>query len=318
MRNVKPGHDHPIVVLDAGHYGKYNRSPVVPAYYESDMTWKLTNMEKTELEKYGIEVRLTRSEQAKDMDLFARGRASKDADLFESNHSNACDTESVDRPVGIYLYDDDCGPIDELSREIAQLLTETIREVMGTKGKAQTYSRKASYDRDGDGKKNDDYYGVLFGAHQVGTPALIMEHSFHTNKDAAKWLLKDENLQKLAAAKALTTAQWFDVADGVPAAPENEKTAVTAAEKPQSGPLDSLKRTYKVTANTLCVRSGAGTKPNKFGDNKAILTTIPNGTKVRCYGYYTTLYGNKWLYVQFTRDGVTYTGFASGKYLKKV
>ena len=29
------------VCLDAGHWGKYNRSPVVPAYYESEMNWKL-------------------------------------------------------------------------------------------------------------------------------------------------------------------------------------------------------------------------------------------------------------------------------------
>ena len=29
------------ICLDAGHYAKYNRSPVVPEYYESVMNWKL-------------------------------------------------------------------------------------------------------------------------------------------------------------------------------------------------------------------------------------------------------------------------------------
>lgn len=29
------------ICLDAGHYGKYNRSPAVKTYYESDMNWKL-------------------------------------------------------------------------------------------------------------------------------------------------------------------------------------------------------------------------------------------------------------------------------------
>ena len=38
------------VCLDAGHYCKYNRSPAVSSYYESDMTWKLHNYLKKELE----------------------------------------------------------------------------------------------------------------------------------------------------------------------------------------------------------------------------------------------------------------------------
>lgn len=72
----------------------------------------------------------------------------------------------------------------------------------------------------------------------------------------------------------------------------------------------SLAGTYSVTADALNVRAGAGTSKN-------ILTTIPNGTKVKNYGYYTTVSGTKWLYIQFTYKNVTYTGFASGKYLKK-
>ena len=36
--------------LDAGHYGKYNQSPVVPAYWESEFTWKFHLLLKSELE----------------------------------------------------------------------------------------------------------------------------------------------------------------------------------------------------------------------------------------------------------------------------
>lgn len=68
--------------------------------------------------------------------------------------------------------------------------------------------------------------------------------------------------------------------------------------------------TYKVTAAMLNVRHGAGT-------SKKIMCAIPLGTKVKNYGYYTTINGVKWLYVQFTYKKVTYTGFASSKYLKK-
>ncbi len=72
----------------------------------------------------------------------------------------------------------------------------------------------------------------------------------------------------------------------------------------------TLAGTYAVTASVLNVRDGAGTT------NK-VLTTITKGTKVKNYGYYTEVDGTKWLYIQFTKNGVTYTGFASGKYLSK-
>ena len=74
--------------------------------------------------------------------------------------------------------------------------------------------------------------------------------------------------------------------------------------------LKSLAGTYKVTASMLNVRNGAGV-------TKRIIVAIPKGTVVNCYGYYTSVLGTKWLYVQFTYKNVTYTGFASSKYLVK-
>ena len=44
------------ICLDAGHYGKYNKSPVDAQYYESDAMWKLHLMQKKYLEEYGAEV----------------------------------------------------------------------------------------------------------------------------------------------------------------------------------------------------------------------------------------------------------------------
>lgn len=204
------------ICLDAGHYGKYNRSPVVPEYYESDMNWKLHLLLKAELEARGFDVILTRQAQGPDLALFSRGRAAKGCDLFLSIHSNAADKESVDHPVGIYMVDDDCGHIDEASKVIASKLATTVQEVMQTREKALIYDRKSTLDRDGDGKLNDDHYGVLYGAHQVGVPGVILEHSFHTNTRATKWLLQESNLRRLAAAEAKTIADHF----GVTKAPE--------------------------------------------------------------------------------------------------
>lgn len=87
---------------------------------------------------------------------------------------------------------------------------------------------------------------------------------------------------------------------------------VTASEPAKSGPTSSVAGTYKVTAESgLNVRDGAG-------KSKAKLVAIPKGTQVKNYGYYTTVSGVKWLYIQFTYNGVKYTGFGSSTYLQKV
>ena len=208
MKNVKTGHKVPIVCLDAGHYGKYNRSPVVADYYESDMNWKLQNLLKEELEKYGIQVKTTRADKAKDLALESRGKASKDCDLFISLHSNAANEEYTHYVVAMYQVDDNCGEMDEQSKAFAAMLAKTVGTVMDLP--YQTWTTKSSSDRDGNGYK-DDYYGVLRGAHTVHTAGVIIEHGFHTNTATAKWLLVDANLKKLAEAEAKTIAEWFDV-----------------------------------------------------------------------------------------------------------
>ena len=218
MKNLKPGHTVPAVCLDAGHYGKYNRSPVVPEYYESDMNWKLHLLLKAELEKYGIKVITTRLNQAVDLALVERGKASEDADLFISLHSNGADKESVKYVVSMYQVDDNCGEMDEQSKAFAAKLAKTVGEVMGLP--YQTWNTKSSSDRDGNGYK-DDYYGVLRGAHTVHTPGVIIEHGFHTNTATTKWLLQDSNLKKLAVAEAKTIAEWFDVKQTADPEPEH-------------------------------------------------------------------------------------------------
>lgn len=198
MKNVKAGHAQPIVCLDAGHYGKYNRSPAIPEYYESEMNWKLHLLLKAELEKYGIKVMQTRSNQAKDMELYDRGAASKGCDLFLSIHSNAAGSyvaENIDYPV-VYVQLDGKG--DTLGKQLAT----AIEQLMATKQKGKIATRKGN---------RGEYYGVLRGAAAVGTMGMILEHSFHTNTKATKWLMNDSNLQKLAQREAELIAKWFDV-----------------------------------------------------------------------------------------------------------
>lgn len=74
---------------------------------------------------------------------------------------------------------------------------------------------------------------------------------------------------------------------------------------------NALTGAYKVTASSLNLRMGAGT-------SKTIITSMPAGAKVNCYGYYTTVSGVKWLLIAYKKGNVTFTGYASIKYLKRV
>lgn len=187
------------ICLDAGHYGKYNRSPVVSTYYESDMTWKLHLKLKAELEKYeGVEVITTRPNQETDLGLVARGKKSEGCDLLLSLHSNAVDgKEWIDYPV-VYF------PISGACSDLANEIAEFIEATMGTTEDGRAISRKST-------NGNYDYYSVIYGAVAVGTPALIIEHSFHTNTKSTKWLLDDNNLDKLAVGEAKLIAKYYNL-----------------------------------------------------------------------------------------------------------
>ncbi len=198
------------ICLDAGHYGKYNRSPVVPQYYESDMVWKLHLMLKEELEKYGFEVITTRTNQNEDLSLYNRGYRAKGCDLFLSLHSNACGSESVDYPVVIANVNDNKYAFDDVSREIGAKLAQVVQETMGTTQIGRMITKKSSNDRDKNGLLDDEYYGVLNGAKAARVASMIIEHSFHTNTKATKWLLNDNNLRKLAINEAKCLSEHYN------------------------------------------------------------------------------------------------------------
>lgn len=199
------------ICLDAGHVGsKYNQSPVVKTYYESAMVWALHLKLKAQLEARGFQVVTTRASIDTDLGVYERGMASKGCDVFISLHSNACGTESVDYPV-VYRAYDNKNNVDTLALKLAK----KVGELMGTTQAGRTATRKNS--------SGGEYYGVLRGARAVGTPYyMLIEHSFHTNTKATKWLSKDANLDKLAVAEADILAEFF----GMESSTKSEKTAI--------------------------------------------------------------------------------------------
>ena len=91
-----------------------------------------------------------------------------------------------------------------------------------------------------------------------------------------------------------------------PAVSSTKKVETTCYAKSKDS---SLAGTYVTTADLYC-RNDAGT-------NKKALCMIPKGTRVNNFGFYTTFNGIKWLLIQFTLNGVQYTGFSSSVYLKR-
>lgn len=200
------GNDHVFIMLDAGHYGKKNQSPVLSSYYESKMTWPLHLYLKEELEKYeNVVVHTTRTSQSKDLGVYDRGKASKGHDLFLSLHSNATGSKTADYPL---IITQKGGTNDPLAKALGQ----AIQRTMGTRQKYQVWQKLNS-------DKKTEYYGVLRGSKAVGTKGMILEHSFHTNLASAKWLSSDENLKAMAKAEADVIAAYYGLSETAAKAP---------------------------------------------------------------------------------------------------
>ncbi|MDE7098141.1 MAG: N-acetylmuramoyl-L-alanine amidase, partial [Ruminococcus sp.] len=197
------------VMIDPGHYGKYNQSPVYAPYWESEMTWKLSNYLQTELQELGVHADLTKHSLDEDPELNDRGFASKGYDFFVSMHSNA-GSSSSDQPLAIVYQDLEWTTIDDTSKEIGQLLATTVEKVMETNQKGIIYQRKGTEDWDRNGVLDDEWYSVLFGSRFVGTPGILLEHSFHTNYRSTLWLYDDNNLKKLAKEEASVIFEYFN------------------------------------------------------------------------------------------------------------
>lgn len=187
------------IMLDAGHYGDYNRSPVVPAYYESRRMWALHIFLKAALEEYeGCTVDTTRPELDGDLSVYKRGYLAKGYDLFLSLHSNAVGasgSEETDR-VSVYAAYDNLNNSHELASRLALGVAELMEVSDG-----YVKTRKGT---------DGEYYGVLRGARKAGCPLFyLIEHSFHTNRRAAEWLMNDNNLKRLAQVEAAIIAGYF-------------------------------------------------------------------------------------------------------------
>lgn len=252
------------IMLDAGHAGYYNRSPVYSSYYESKMNWTLHNYLKTELEKYdGFQVGVTRKSQSKDLNVYYRGTAAKGYDLFLSLHSNATSSKSTDYPL-IITQKGNTGD------KLAKNLGKAIEDTMNTKQAYKVWQKLNS-----DGKT--EYYGVLRGSKAVGTKGMIIEHSFHTNLAAAKWLSSNTNLKKMAQAEAKVIASYYGMSEssignnGSSGSSDSSGGAAdtgTTTSKPAVSNVVSSSQKVKVIVSLLNMRKTYSTSSKSMGKAK--------------------------------------------------
>ena len=93
-------------------------------------------------------------------------------------------------------------PVNHRGEQLAQALSEVVADVMGTRQLPQFLVRRNA-------ARDAELDPVMRFAAQMGTLALRVEHSFHTQPRIAAWLRSDENLRRLAEAEAALIAEYF-------------------------------------------------------------------------------------------------------------
>ena len=106
----------------------------------------------------------------------------------------------------------------------------------------------------------------------------------------------------------LIAGKYYGWISGDYVAVDSQKQTNTATTTVQPAPYrdNSIAGRYRVTADYLNLRTGAG-------KDYAIIDVLPNGTFAMCYGFYDVVGNIKWYRV--VANGKT--GFVSSHYLKK-
>ena len=171
------------IILDAGHGqgSAHNRGSVIGN--EGDNNYAFSLVLKKELEKYGIQVGLTRPNPAQDPSLNARGAMAAGYDMFISLHSNAA-TASV---RGTEIYNSVQRPAP------SSLVNALVADISKFFGHANRGVKTRKWN-------NGDYYGVLRS--NLAKVGFLIEYGFHTNRqDAEIYVSKRQELAEITASR---------------------------------------------------------------------------------------------------------------------
>ena len=285
------------IALTAGHYmntpGKRCLKSIDP---NETREWWLNDRIADKVEKLlknytGYELLRTDDTTGKrDISLTARTNAANNfkADFYLSIHHNAGIGGGTGGGIIAYVYTS----VDAETLAWQKELYDALIDATGLKGNCSTPLARANYHE----------------CRETKMPAVLLELGFMDSKTDVPIILTEKFADQCAEAIVKVLVKRGGLK---PVTKEPAKVTKVTAEDSAKNFLKPLAGTYKVTASALNVRHGAGATKKK-------MVAIPKNTSARCYGYYTSFLGTKWLYIQFTYKGILYTGFASSKYLKKV
>lgn len=271
------------IMIDPGHYSAtVNQSPIDPTYYESATVWKLAGYLQKELIRRGEIADLTRKNIDEDVGLVERGLKSKGYDLFISIHTNSTGdnkpSDTADFPV---CYTQLSGATDDLADMFLAKLSQMFD------------SRYQPYKQARANENGEDWYGVLRGAAQVGTPGIIVEHGFHTNHYNLQYLESDTFLRNLAYEDANIIQKWF--------ADKSKKDII----QPDATTLYGVVCNVPAGDPGLNVRKGPGSNYPKIDSHNL----LGNGNKVDIFGRNNE---QTWLYIRIAGQ---YFGWVNSHYI---
>ena len=187
------------IMLDPGHGAgsQYNRGfkqvGKLPYCNEGSCNYNYCEYYlKPALERYGIEVKLTRKNILDNPSLAKRGNMAKGYDLLISCHSNAANGKAS----GVEIWDS-TNPKESI-KELTDKICKNIAETLDIPNRGTKYRRQAN---------GTNYYGVLRNGQAKHN--FIIEHCFHDNQsDAEKYR---RNLGKVADAVADAIGEYFNL-----------------------------------------------------------------------------------------------------------
>ena len=200
-----------VVALDPGHGGT-DPGAGANGLKEADVTWKIAQACKAELEKYqNVRVYVTRA-QNETLSPIKRVRraAEQGATVFVSIHINSAVATSAHGAEVWYPNDSSYNKdAHTTGKELSQkILNELVALGLSDRGiKTKDTQTNAKYP---DGSVRD-YYDVIANARERGIPGIIVEHAFISNPEENKKLADDAFLRQLGQADARGIVKTFDL-----------------------------------------------------------------------------------------------------------
>lgn len=237
------------ICLDPGHGGKQNLG--LNGYYESMGNLRACILLKEELEKYGFEVIMTRTEDNQNPNISTqRGQVAirNGCKVFISWHSDANANpntrgvtviRSLQRPKSLELG-------QKLAQAIAEAMNTPLSPYKGNNGGVWTRAYSSQ-------SPNTDFYAVIRNSVTSGSPveySFLIEHGFHTNSQDVEMLDKSANRTKIVQAEAKALAEYFGMSEqeSVPPAPVDPPQA-NGLYHVQVGAFKSKKNAENYAAN---------------------------------------------------------------------